>query len=1043
MRQPKFAKPPSCESCTLYEKGFGFSYPVGPPTSPILFVGEGLGTAEAITGLPFVGAAGGTLSRLLQRAGINRDTVRIHNCVACQPPGDWLDGAPWQHSALSHCSQYLSPILAEPHQVIVTLGAVALRQVLDLWGVEGVRVQDFHGTVQQAEYGPAAGKFVVPTYHPSYIQRGATNLTDVVRFDLERARSIARGGPGSPVAPLIPKATLHLDPSPLAFRFWASVYLEELKRNPEGVWLAVDIETPDKAGGRDEGELTTTDTSTKIDRVNFAYRSDEGMTVPYEGPYIPFINDLLAQAGTVLMWHKAYDEPRLRLAGHQVIGRGEIWDLMWAAHHLQSDVPLGLGFWAPLYSVCRAWKHLGKQKGKEAEYGVWDGIHTVRCGHGIVKDLLDAGMWEAFYRHTHLREQYCLRPAHDVGLLIDVPTLDAFHDKLQGEAATRLAALGDSDIAGTLKPKGGYELKPESGSNGEPPTPPAGLFGKAREKGDTAKADYLAERITLVERAVDVAVKVCKTCGKEKGVGPKHKCPKYLVEPDLFTDGQPPKPEVVTVVRRERRWFWQLPFNPDASQQIIRFIRDSGEEPGKAKKTRRDTGNKETLHKLWKKTGNPVYRDILDYKAVKKVDATYVIGARKRIWSDNRLHPWITHRPSTLRDSCVNPNLQNVVADKTGPDSLAAGFRHCVVAAPGCRLIEIDYSGIEAIETGWMMGDPDYIRLAYLGVHAYLASHLLGKPASLGWSNADLSLYFKEIKKKHPLTYDKAKRCVHGNAYGLTSFGMWKQFPDVYPALRDAEEVQALYYAVAPKLKEFHDWVKDTAQRLGYLGGPPIDDHDLLTRSGRHHPYGYRHWFWGVLGYKPLAQMEYRKAVAWAQKRGLIDASGRPKGIVLLNSRPFKVIQGEDAKRAIAFYPQSIAAGRLKEAQLDLLHPESEDFIGDLYYGRTPFRMPIHDSMLFECPDQACDRLIRRAVDVMRRPEWRQPCPAVWGIGDSLRIDVALKIGRDWGRMEDVDITPMDKVPSSPVREPFHLPEEEDQWEDLTDLATTLGTPSS
>lgn len=1013
----------------LEQKGWGFVPPSGPPTSPILFLGEAAGRTEVLTGNPFTGIAGGMLSRLCTRAGIARETVRIANVLSCEPPGDWLDGAPWQHSAMAQCAQYRHPVLAEPHQVIVTLGAIALKEVLDLWGVDGVRVNDFHGTVQQVEYGPAAGKIVVPTFHPSHIQRGASNLTDVVRFDLERAKVIARGGFSGPQP-----ATLLLDPSPLAFQLWASTYVQELQRNPEGVWLAVDIETPDTSGGRDEGELTTTDTSTKILRANFAYRPDEGVTIPYEGPYIPLIDQLLAAARTVLMWHKTYDEPRLRLAGHQTIGR-DIYDVMWAAHHLQSDLPLGLGFWAPLYSVCRAWKHLGKQRGKEAEYACWDGIHTVRCGHGVVKDLIDAGMWEAFYRHTHIREQYVLRPAHEIGLLVDTEKLDAFHERLQTESASRLQVIGEMDVAGTLRPKQGYPEKPDG-------PPPAGLFGKAREKGDETKAAYLSENLTLVHRTVVVDVAVCQTCGKDRGIGPRHKCPKYLVEPSLFTDGLPPKPEIVIEHRTEQRWFWQLPFNPDASQQIIRLIKDQGEEPGKAKKTRKDTGNKETLRKLAKKTGNPIYQTILDYKAIKKVDSTYVVGAKKRIWADNRLHPWITFRPSTLRDSCVNPNLQNVVADKAGPESLAAGFRHCIVAAPGCKLVEIDFAGIEAIETGWMMGDPEYIRLAYLGIHAYLASHLLGKPASLGWSDADLSMYFKEIKKKEPAAYDRSKRCVHGNAYGLTAYGMYLQFPEVFPALRDAEEVQTLYYAVAPKLKTYHEWAQNKAHQQGFLGGRPSDDFYELTQSGTHHPYGYRHWFWGVLGLQPLSQSEYRKAVVWATKRKLLDEHGHPKGTTLLNGRPFKVIHGEDSKRAIALFPQSIASGRFKEAQLDLLHPDSEDFIGDLYYGQTPFRVPIHDAPLFECPDRQVDRLIETAVRVMRAPEYRQPCPPAWGIGDFLRINVNVKVGRDWGSMEEVDIPAMDKVPSLAVRERTYLPEEPEQWADLHDLATDLTTAS-
>jgi uracil-DNA glycosylase family 4 len=962
------------------------------------------------------------LSRLCTRSGLSRETIRIGNVVSCEPPGDWLDGAPWQHSAISQCGQYRDPLLQEPHRVIVTLGAVALRQVLDLWGADGINLQNFHGTVQRIEYGPAAGRLIVPTYHPSHIQRGAANLTDVVRFDLTRAKQAAEIGWQLPVPP-----TLHLDPSPLAFQFWASTYLQELQRNPDAVWLAVDIETADKVG-RDEGELTPSDTSTQILRVNFAYRSDEGVTVPYEEPYRKIIDDLLAAAGTVLCWFKSYDEPRLRLAGHKVIGT-DIWDVAWAFHHLQSDLPLGLGFVAPLYSVCAAWKHLAKVKGREAEYAALDGVHTLRCGHGVVKDLLQAGLWEAFYRHTHEREKIVLRPAHEVGLRVNTERLNAFHQRLQAEATTRLAQLGDSTALGTLKPKDGYREKPEGG-------PPAGLFGK---NGDSAKTAYLTERIELVARDVVSTVRVCRTCGKKENVGPRHRCPKYLIEPSLFTDGLPPKPEVVLEQRREPRWFWKLPFNPDASQQILRLIQDSGEQPGLAKKSKRPTGNKETLQRLLKKTKNPIYQQLLEYKAIKKIDSTYVVGTQKRIWADERLHPFITFRPSTLRDSSVNPNIQNVYHDRGGPHSLASGFRDCIEASPGCMLIEADYVGIEAVETGWMMGDGDYVRLAYLGIHAFLASHLLNRPASLSWSDADLAAYFKEIKQHEPAAYNVAKRCVHANAYGMSTYGMVETFPDVYPTLKDAQQVQDLYYGVAPKLKAFHQRVRDLAHEHGYLGGPWVDDYYQLTQSGKYHVFSARHWFWSILSLKPLNQMEYRKSVLWATKRGQLDEHGRPKGIVLSGGRLYRLQLGEDAKRAIAFYPQSIAAGRLKEAQLDLFHPDSESWIGDVYYGKTPFRAPIHDSLLLEVPNQVCDRVIETVVEVMRREELRQPCPPELNIGPYLRVDVAVKVGKTWGAMTDYAIPPMTPAQPPTQHEPFYMPDEIDERDDIDDLAVQLG----
>ena len=86
------------------------------------------------------------------------------------------------------------------------------------------------------------------------------------------------------------------------------------------------------------------------------------------------------------------------------------------------------------------------------------------------------------------------------------------------------------------------------------------------------------------------------------------------------------------------------------------------------------------------------------------------------------------------------------------------------------KILEADYAGIEAVILGWCMRDPTYIRIAKLGMHAYLASHVLGRPADLAWPDADLAAYFSEIKNSEDghthLMYDGSKRVVHGNGYG-------------------------------------------------------------------------------------------------------------------------------------------------------------------------------------------------------------------------------------------------------------------------------------
>lgn len=1267
---PKFQKPPSCADCQLHDRGFGFAPAVGPAASPLLFVGEALGYNEAVQGEPFVGAAGGMLGRIFSRAQVSRSQVRIHNTVNCRPPEDWLEGAPWQHSALTHCAPYLQESLDSPHlKVVVTLGNTPMRQILNLWGVDGVRLQDFHGTIHRS---PDDRFWVVPTFHPSHLQRGAINLLDVVRRDVTTAMQILHRGGIVTRRPF----QLHRDPPFAWFQAWAAQFLARLAHEGFG-WLSADIETPDKSGGRDEGELSSEDTSTQILRINFAGHGEEGITVPWVEPYIGICRQLLNSGAWLALWNKAYDESRLRFNGIPFqSATGEpitLIDGMWAAHHLQSDLPLGLGFWAPLYSDYGAWKHLGKQRGSEAEYAAIDGLQTYRIvAEGIVPDLQKEGLWDAFWRHTHLREQYVLRPARQNGMPVDEGKLDQFHEKLQTYAAAQLTAINDLGMASTLHPKLGYP-KPPRGKDGQPPTPPAGISGaKHRAKGDHAKADYIDAGIRLVEREIPIPYTYCSGCG-EALKQPHDACSGGPDHPDAERGPEVP---LVTLPVPERRWFWQLPFNPDANAQILRFIRDSGETPGKAKKTKKDTANKETLRKLKKSTGNPIYQHILDYKAVKKVDSTYALGLKKRIWrTDGRIHPEITFRPSMFRDSCINPNIQNVIADKEGKDSLAAGLRFCMVARPGWRFVEIDYCvdpnvkiltqdlrwipageiepgtpivgfheqtfrtfepaaisrvrritrprvrvrttagevvvsaehrfvgrphkgrrrwieakdlrpgmqlsylaapwaqdtsydagylaglfdgegwvsgtcvgyaqkegpildhvrglldergfsftaqdnnstavceltrglrdamrflgtirpkrllaksdslwvgrrtwgsrtpivkvvsveplpdgeviaitttsgtlitdgyfshncGTEAVDTGWYIGDPRYIRLATLGVHAYLTSHLLyeakqiSEPASLDWTDQDLAAFFKSIKKRFQETYDKAKRCVHGNNYGLTVYGMVENFPDVFTGgKKEAEHIQALYYSLAPGLPAFHQRLRDVAYETEQIGGSYVDDYQALV-SGRHHPFGYRHKFYGVMSFRPLSETEYRK-LQWVAHNKLKVA--RHPRVRMINNRPFEAVLGEDSKRVIAMYPQSTSAGKLKEAELALLHPDSPDYVGEWAEGKTPLCAPIHDSLLFHVPDQGHEEFVYHAVEVMRRPLLQMPCPAEWGMGSHIRTNVEVKISPVGGSWGDTSVMAIPDMLPETATESLYLPDDPDEWEDVQDLET-------
>lgn len=1016
---PKYDKPAGscCDTCPMARHGVGFVPADGPTNARIILVGEAAGYDEATTGAPFVGAAGSMLTRLLRVIGRQREQYRIDNCVRCVPPDFDLEKFP---GAVQHCTHLDGTLESAPDDaVLIALGAVPMRRLLGLAKHKDVRLQDFHGTVTRV-----GRHWVVPTFHPSHLQRGATNLFGVVVSDLARAHEVAKDGwaedPG----------TLVIDPPLPWFRAWADQYLAAVRQDPWAYPLAVDIETPDK--GTDEGTLVGTDddASYEIKRVNLSCHPDEGVTVVPDPGYWEIICEVLAAAGPKQFWFKHFDEPRLR-------ARGASWDpalsldLMWMAKVLQSDLPMGLGFWAPFYSRWGAWKHLSE--GEPAKYAAIDALQTRRVGEGLTADLVKAGRWEVFARHLHDFHRVVLQPATDIGVAVDRERLAAFRAKLDAHASRLLDQIAEVGGDGPLVPAAGLT---------RPPAPEA-IYTKARDtKADgTAKKDppdplkmALYSRSRVVEKIVLREVGVCKACGAVD-VAKTHRCDVSRGSLWAGDDGKLVAPIVEKKVASVRRWFWQEPFNPDSPDQLLTYAAAHKHQPGKAKGTGNPSMDRETLGTLIRETGDPLYSAVLDYRAVAKVRGTYVVGTEKRLDGNDRLHPSFTFKPSTMRLASQNPNIQNVVADKGGEETLAAGFRHAVVArgqetpdqeyqdrAPAvwasAKLLEFDYAGIEQVVMGWCMNAPAYIRIAKLGTHAIVASHVLAGEKGSRWTPADLTLpdqqigaYLKTIKGSDDAhvgeIYDRSKRCVHGTAYGLTTYGMVRNFPQTFSTLKDAEKIQRVYFELAPDVPAFHTAVRHTAHLQHFLGGaeqytyrPDEPEPDRPRVIG--HPYGYQHWFWSVVSYQRLSDSQRQ----WREKRRmpLFETKGVWYGATL----------GEDAKRVVAYYPQSISRGVLTEGAFPLFDPEDplagECYIGAVYFGQTPLRAPIHDSLLLEVPTRKVDWVTERVLRAMGRPVEALPCPEEWGIGPYLTVGVDGKIGDDWGAMEKLRLPEMPGV---------------------------------
>jgi uracil-DNA glycosylase len=113
-----------CTRCPLSATRTQVVFGSGNPDADLIFVGEAPGFHEDKQGVPFVGAAGQLLSKLLAGIGLDRDDVYIANVLKCRPPGN-RDPLPEEIAACeSHLFRQLE--LIRP-KLVATLGNFATK----------------------------------------------------------------------------------------------------------------------------------------------------------------------------------------------------------------------------------------------------------------------------------------------------------------------------------------------------------------------------------------------------------------------------------------------------------------------------------------------------------------------------------------------------------------------------------------------------------------------------------------------------------------------------------------------------------------------------------------------------------------------------------------------------------------------------------------------------------------------------------------------------------------------------------------------------
>ncbi len=236
-------------------------------------------------------------------------------------------------------------------------------------------------------------------------------------------------------------------------------------------------------------------------------------------------------------------------------------------------------------------------------------------------------------------------------------------------------------------------------------------------------------------------------------------------------------------------------FNVNSPKQLGKALfEDLKLTPGKKTKSGYST-NAETLENLRRE--HPVIDDILQYRTYQKLNSTYVEGLLKVIGPDGRMHSTFNQTEArTGRLSSSEPNMQNIPIRTP----LGSQLRQFFVAAPGCTLVDADYSQIELRLLAHISGD-ESMRQAFLtgqDIHRSTAAKIYNLPPEM----------------ITPALRSSAKAVNFGIVYGIGAFSLSR---DINVTVKEADQFIKNYLATFPGVKNYMDETIAHGTEKGYV----------------------------------------------------------------------------------------------------------------------------------------------------------------------------------------------------------------------------------
>lgn len=152
------------DRCALKNTASNLVFSDGNPGARVMLIGEAPGRDEDRVGLPFVGASGQLLDKMLASIGLDRTSVYIANLLPWRPPGNRTPTAEETTMLLPWLRRHIQ--LANPDYLMILGGSSSKALLGEKDGILKLR-----GKWRNFDYGDGINRPTICSLHPAFLLR--------------------------------------------------------------------------------------------------------------------------------------------------------------------------------------------------------------------------------------------------------------------------------------------------------------------------------------------------------------------------------------------------------------------------------------------------------------------------------------------------------------------------------------------------------------------------------------------------------------------------------------------------------------------------------------------------------------------------------------------------------------------------------------------------------------------------------------------------------------------------------------------------------